>query len=256
MREKALSVTHREHRSLGRGYTEDQREFFDKLITRDWDEYINEDWDRARQEELDKILSRVPLPRSVLDLGCGCGYHDLLFAQKKGIQKVVGVDYSEKSIERAEKEYPHPKVERHAADFLNGKEFILSKGPFDLVASFQVIEHLSRPDEFMEVSAMFATNGGHVAIVTPNGKRLQNLWLRITGKPTEMIDPLHFREYGVGQLTELGQKWGLKVVSYFGRDIHLSHGGREIITAKGWVGSCLALMVPKLCDVIGVIFRK
>ena len=62
--------------------------------------------------------------------------------QIDGIEKVVGIDYSEKSIETAEREYPHPLIERYVSDFLKDKEFILDKGPFDLVVSFQVIEHL------------------------------------------------------------------------------------------------------------------
>ena len=246
--------THREYGN--KGYVEDQREFFDKLITQDWDDYLNLEWDKARQSEVKGILSRIPLPKRVLDLGCGCGYHDMIFAEAKGVERVVGIDYSEKSVETAEKQYPHTKVQRYVANFYEGRNVVQEKGPFDLVASFQVIEHLSNPDEFMEVSALFARKGGHVAIVTPNGKRLQNLWLRITGKPVEMIDPLHFREYGVGELTELGHKGGLKVVSYFGRNIHLSGKGREIIKVNGRLASWLAPRLPKFCDVIGVIFQK
>ena len=256
LRSSDLSKTHEEHGISREGYIEDQRKFFDSLVSKDWEDYINEDWDRARQEEVDQILSRAPSVERVLDLGCGCGYHDLLFAKKERIRKIVAVDYSEKSIEKAESEYPHAKIERHVVDFLRDKEFILSRGPFDLVACFQVIEHLTRPDELVAVSALFAKVGGHVAIVTPNEKRLQNRWLRMTGKPVEMVDPLHFREYGIPELRQLGQKWGLKAVSYFGRDFHLSHGSRGIITSKGMLGSWVASMVPTFCDVIGVIFRK
>jgi 2-polyprenyl-3-methyl-5-hydroxy-6-metoxy-1,4-benzoquinol methylase len=239
-----------------KGYTEDQREFFDKLITEDWETYISTDWDVARKIEVQEILCRIPLPRKVLDLGCGCGYHDLLFAGTEGIRKVIGVDYSVKSVEAAEREYPHPKVERYAADFFQDKGFIQSKGPYDLVASFQVIEHLSKAKDFIEVSAFFAEEGGHVAIVTPNSERLQNRLLKAMNKPVELVDPLHYREYGVRDLKTLGIAKGLKFMSTFGRGLQLHWRGRNILQGTSRFSAVFTHLFPNWCDVIGVIFQK
>src|SRR5919198_1558461 len=85
-------------------YLEDQREFFDSLITEDWDSYHSAAWDRTRRAEVAEIM-RVAPARRVLDVGCGCGFHDVVIAEHPDIVEVVAVDYSPRSIEVAEREY-------------------------------------------------------------------------------------------------------------------------------------------------------
>ena len=62
------------------GYRDDQRAFFDELIVEDWETYDNPVWDASRRLEWDRNLSSLS-PRTVLDVGCGCGYHDVLISE-------------------------------------------------------------------------------------------------------------------------------------------------------------------------------
>ena len=96
-------------------FLEDQRQFFDELITEEWDTYQSADWDRRRRLEVDSLF-RLVTPRRVLDVGCGCGFHDVLMAERPGVEGVTGIDYSARSIEMAGHFYAHPKVSRGVED--------------------------------------------------------------------------------------------------------------------------------------------
>ena len=125
------------------GFVEDQREFFDALITEDWSAYISDDWDAARRYEIGKLFDIVQ-PKTILDVGCGCGFHDVVMADYPFVSHVTGIDYSEKSILKANEAYPHSKVSRRVADLKHDDP----GAEHDLVVSFQVIEHLQDLDPF------------------------------------------------------------------------------------------------------------
>ena len=72
-------------------------------------------WDASRSFEIRKLFELVS-PRTVLDVGCGCGFHDVLIAEQRAVELVEGIDYSVNSIAVAEAEFRHPKVRRRVAD--------------------------------------------------------------------------------------------------------------------------------------------
>jgi len=248
-----MSETHKAHKN---GYIADQRDFFDSLITKDWDTYINSEWDRARQLEVSSILDLIPSPAAVLDMGCGCGYHDLTLAQHDGIVKIVGIDNSPKSIETANKEYPHSKIERAVADIFDNKDIINRFGQFDLVSSFQVIEHLNEPAAFIDSCASCALSGGFVSIVTPNVLCLRNRIRRFRGLPLQLVDPLHFMEYSISQLEELGHQAGLSCIGSFAHMINLAP--LDFCRSKGIkiIDQFVNKLLPGLVNVIGIVFIK
>jgi 2-polyprenyl-3-methyl-5-hydroxy-6-metoxy-1,4-benzoquinol methylase len=252
-----MSRTHREHGN--KGYIEDQREFFDKLITQDWDTYITPYWDRTRKYEVDQILQRVPSPRTVLDIGCGCGYHDLLFAKLEEVKLVIGIDYSEKSIEQANRFYPHPKVQRFVVDCFDHKkikEILDHFGRFDLVTSFQVIEHLKQNQEFLAINADCIEEKGCVAVVTPNRDKAMNRLRGLFGKGPTFGDPLHDAEYTVEDLIQMGERANLRVTARFACHFQISLKGLTLIGTKTPFSITLGRLLPKMASIIGVIFRK
>jgi 2-polyprenyl-3-methyl-5-hydroxy-6-metoxy-1,4-benzoquinol methylase len=186
------------------GYQPDQREFFDALITEDWETYLDPGWDKVRAFEIERLF-RLVHPRTVLNVGCGCGYHDLLIADQPGVVHVEGIDYSSKSIETANREYSHEKVSRSVGDILE-----YSGEPVDLVVSFQVIEHVPDPVGFLEACRDMTRPGGAVAVFTPNRRRLENRFRRLLRLPLALEDPQHFAEYTVGEIVEMAKPLGLK----------------------------------------------
>jgi SAM-dependent methyltransferase len=101
--------------------------------------------------------------RDVLDVGCNTGYGTMRFTPVAC--RVVGVDVSPRAIEAA----------RDRA--VDGRpEFVLSGGfdlpfpdeSFDLVTSFQVLEHVPDPMVFLSELARVARPGGQIVLATPN----------------------------------------------------------------------------------------
>lgn len=231
-----------------RKYVSDQREFFDTLITDDWDTYLSPEWDDIRRFEIERLF-RLVQPKRVLDVGCGCGFHDREMALYSFVDEVHGVDYSTKSIEAAERHYPHEKVRRWAADFLRD-DF---EGGYDLVVSFQVFEHVDVPERFIERCAELLRPGGHCAILTPNRLRLTNVLRRMRALPYELCDPQHYREYSLAELRALCERAGLSYVSSFGYGLNgvsfidrKSVGRRlELGVTLPWIANCFCLLTKK-----------
>jgi len=228
---------------------EDQRKFFDELITNEWESYLNPAWDTIRKFEVDRIFERVS-PRRILDVGCGCGYHDLLMAEKHGVERVVGIDYSKKSIETANRTYPHDKVTRYVADI-----FELQPSAFDMVVSFQVIEHIAEPVAFLKACIQQVQSGGWVVTATPNRNRLSNRFLSLFGKPPLLVDPQHFREFTVSELIQISFRIGLRFEASFG------YGMSLVLPKLNWpilpqkIAFTLGYRITSLADCFCVIFR-
>jgi ubiquinone/menaquinone biosynthesis C-methylase UbiE len=101
--------------------------------------------------------------RDVLDVGCNTGYGTMRFTPVA--RRVVGVDVSPRAIEAAR---------QRAAD--GRAEFVVSSGfdlpfgdaEFDLVTSFQVLEHVPDPRAFLADLARVTRPGGQIILATPN----------------------------------------------------------------------------------------
>src|SRR4051794_8036877 len=75
--------------------------------------------------------------KRVLDLACGSGYGCAILADVAA--SVVGVDLDPIAVSCAAKRYPLPNVRFLCAD---ARSLPLDPGTFDLVTSFETIEHL------------------------------------------------------------------------------------------------------------------
>jgi len=233
-------------------FLEDQRAFFDQLISNEWESYLSPEWDRVRRFEVEHIFRLIGSPpRRIMDMGCGCGFHDLIMANQSGVEQVTGIDYSTKSIERANASYPHPKVSRWVGDV-----FSLPPGMADLVTSFHVIEHLQDANEFVRVCADQAAQGGFVAIATPNRRRLMNRLRRILGRPEQLSDPQHYREFTLLELRRMGEQAGLVFHGGFGHSINLYLPGIQGNALPRSVSFYAGTWLPELADVVCAVFKK
>jgi len=124
---------------------------------------------------------------SVLDAGCGEGYGASLLAGHA--TRVVAVDRDE-AIAIASSRYTSPSLTFRALDLMA----LPSLGQrFDLVVSFQVIEHLPDPAGYLRALAACTGPGGTLVVTTPN--RLMTL--------TE--NPYHLREWTAPELAALAE---------------------------------------------------
>ena len=99
----------------------------------------------------------------ILDAGCGTGYgaHQLaLYAQT-----VVGVDVAEDALAYAASEYPRPNLRWVRSSCTN---LPFSAGSFDVVVSFEVIEHLQQWAVLIAEARRVLVPEGLFIVSTPN----------------------------------------------------------------------------------------
>src|SRR5262249_36225493 len=119
------------------------------------------------------------------DVGCGEGYGAALLAEQA--QRVLAVDRPE-AIRVAAGHYRHPALEFRALDVTR---LATLTEQFELVVSFQVIEHLPDPSGFFATLAACCAPGGRVIVTTPN--RLMSV----------SENPYHLREWTAPELLAL-----------------------------------------------------
>jgi len=105
--------------------------------------------------------------RECLDDGCGSGYGSRYLVQRARARSVVGVDLSKEAIEFAKRHYRHPALRFHQ---MNCLELTFPDETFDVVVSFDVIEHVSKKDQdrFVSETQRVLRKGGILLIGCPN----------------------------------------------------------------------------------------
>jgi SAM-dependent methyltransferase len=125
----------------------------------------------------------------VLDLGCGSGYGAASIGEQA--EHVVGVDVDGDAVAFAQQRYSRANVSFSRIEA--GKELPFADNSFDVVLSFQVIEHVRDDGGYLKEAHRVLRPGGVVVLVTPDrqhrlmpGQRPWNRW--------------HVREYSGAQL--------------------------------------------------------
>jgi 2-polyprenyl-3-methyl-5-hydroxy-6-metoxy-1,4-benzoquinol methylase len=109
-----------------------------------------------------------PLPRDVLEIGCGAGPF-LYWASARGVGSVRGVDVSAEQVEAA-RLLGLPAEVAAFQDFLPGCD-----RRFDLVVALDLIEHLTRDEALalLDLTRAALRPGGRLFLTTPNGAALR-----------------------------------------------------------------------------------
>jgi 2-polyprenyl-3-methyl-5-hydroxy-6-metoxy-1,4-benzoquinol methylase len=141
--------------------------------------------------------------RRLLDVGCGSGFWAGHFL-KQGFG-VVGVDPSAQGIELARQSYPQARFERTlATDDLLSR---IGEAPFDLVTSFEVVEHVYEPKDWARACFNALKPGGQLVCSTPYHGYLKNLALSVANKWDSHLGPLwsggHIKFWSKNTLFEL-----------------------------------------------------
>lgn len=113
-----------------------------------------------------RLLNRYLTQRQgleILEIGTGSGFF-LEFAKESFPNShFSGVEYDERLLAETALRAPHAKLIQG-----NAEDFCFEKGWYDLVVSFQVIEHLYNPSAMLENVRAHLKPGGVFLVTTPN----------------------------------------------------------------------------------------
>ncbi|GEM_PF-2020797 len=124
---------------------------------------------RLATEHLARYAFAAPLCRGrrVLDVACGEGYGTYLLAHA-GASAVVGVDVAAEAIAVAEARFSAPGVRYLAGDATDLPAVLGGEAPFDLIVSYETIEHVPDVDRFLEGIRSVLAPDGIVILSAPN----------------------------------------------------------------------------------------
>lgn len=104
--------------------------------------------------------------KKVLDIACGEGYGSKLL-KDWGATEVVGIDISESAINSAINNFSQHGIRYFTGDAMKVNRLVPGE-EFDLIISTETIEHLVRPNEFLEAIACLRAANACVLITCPN----------------------------------------------------------------------------------------
>jgi len=140
----------------------------------------------------------------VLDVGCGFGW--LEFYLKNQVKEIIGIDFDRENIKTCKKYIKEKNVRFEVSDALN---LPIKTESVDVVISSELLEHLPKDSEIIFFNEIFRVlkKDGVLYLTTP----FNNFW-------SNLLDPAFWlighRHYSYGDLREMANNSGLKVVKY------------------------------------------
>ena len=115
---------------------------------------------------------------ALLEIGCAYGY--FLDEARRHYDRVAGVDVAAAAVERARARFG---VEAHAGSFL---DIPFEDSSFDVVCMWDTVEHLPRPDRFIERARRLLRPDGRLFLTTGD---ISSLNARVRGANWRQIHP-------------------------------------------------------------------
>jgi 2-polyprenyl-3-methyl-5-hydroxy-6-metoxy-1,4-benzoquinol methylase len=126
----------------------------------------------------------------VLDAACGVGFGSQILAEQ-GARLVCGIDLSHEAVAYARDHFAHPAVQYLVADVMMADTFAT---PFDVVVSFETIEHVPDPERFVAAVHRLLSEEGLFICSAPNIERHSRAGVE---------NPFHLSEMPLEQLQAL-----------------------------------------------------
>ncbi|MDH5366457.1 MAG: class I SAM-dependent methyltransferase [Cyclobacteriaceae bacterium] len=133
-------------------------------------------------------LAKEYIHGDVLEIGCGEGRGISLLSPEA--KNYTALDKIQEVIDELSKQYPEIKFIQSNIPPMSE----LESNSYDVVISFQVIEHIKKDKEYLQEIHRVLKPGGKAIITTPNIKK------------TLSRNPWHIREYTAEQLTKLAKE--------------------------------------------------
>jgi ubiquinone/menaquinone biosynthesis C-methylase UbiE len=144
-------------------------------------------------------VARLAQDKQVLEIGCNTGYGTKMLSQV--CRRIIGVDLSISALQMAATRYAGQNIGYLLVD---GMRLPFADGEFELIISFQVIEHISNYNSYLSELKRVLAVDGTVVFTTPNAL----VRLDPGMKPW---NEFHVHEFNAVELTQLLSEWFPKV---------------------------------------------
>ncbi len=176
-------------------------------------------------EHLQRYLfaQQFVVDKDVLDVACGSGYGSALMVSA-GAKRVIEVDLSYDTLTYARQEYLAGGRARFVQ--MDAARLGFRDSLFDVVVSFETLEHLRTPRRFLREIWRVLKPGGALVISTPNpvlSAFPSGIYRALAKKPS---NPFHYREYSLRRLQQM-------LTANF-RVTYV--GGQRFISTTQWLG--------------------
>jgi SAM-dependent methyltransferase len=140
---------------------------------------------------LNKHLDRKQ-PLEILEIGTGSGFFLDFASENFPNSRLTGLEYDERLLYEAQRRAPNASIIQG-----NAECFELGLNKYDLIVSFQVIEHLYNPEAMLENVKAHLKSGGIFLVTTPNlsGIGAQIMKDRWQGYRDDHVSLMHKRDW-------------------------------------------------------------
>jgi 2-polyprenyl-3-methyl-5-hydroxy-6-metoxy-1,4-benzoquinol methylase len=157
----------------------------------------------SRYEELLQKFEPFRKTNNILDVGCGDGY--FLEVAKKQKWNVFGTEFREESIKICSEKGIH--MHHGTLSTLQN-----ASGHFDIITSFEVLEHINNPLEEIALFSQLLRSEGAAYITTPNFNSLSRYTL---SNKWNVIDyPEHLSYYTIRTLRSLFHRFNFSIIDH------------------------------------------
>lgn len=174
---------------------------------------------------------------TLIEIGCSYGF--FLNICKKFVKKCIGYDITKEGVEYASKEF---ELEVYCDSFLN-----YNGEKVDFICLWDVIEHLSEPDKFIEKIASVVKDGGYVALSTGD---VGSLLARLRGDRWRMVHPpTHLFYFDKSSIYKLLKKHGFEIVEFKHSTVYRNVDSvfQQLMRWNGKKTSAFFVLMYKVC---------
>jgi len=137
----------------------------------DNDAFQNADMNRGGNKcKFLTVIDLIEENKNILDIGCLNGnFYNFLKTNDFKMKSFVGVDLSDKLIDRAKKRFPEQ-------EWLVSDCYRLpfNTDMFDIVTLMEILEHIDNPKLAIEEAKRVCKPGGYIITTTPNEERIKD----------------------------------------------------------------------------------
>lgn len=214
--------------------------FYEHLQQFDW-YYMPWKWEH---EQASKFINNK---MKVLEVGCAQGEFIIKIKERFNAE-CVGLEFNEKAIASAKQKGLNvlsESIEKHS---------LKNKNEYDVICSFQVLEHISNVKSFIESEILCLKKNGLLIISVPNNDSFLDKSYNILNMP-----PHHMGLWNKQSLSSIAKIYGLQIIDVFFEPLqeyhsdYFNHTNANILKSNIFFPKRL---YKKISPVINVFFTK